>query len=170
MDNFSGKTVIVTGASSGIGRAAAKAFVAAGANVLALARGKSRLESLVKECGNTVGQIQVMSGDATKEKDRKKLVTLAEKKFGGIDILVQAAGIIANGTIENTSETQWNEMMDINLTSVYRLMQAGHSLHHRAQREHSQRLKRDRDESLSQYPRILRQQGRSGSAYPLLGS
>ncbi len=123
MDNFSGKTAVVTGASSGIGRATAKAFVAAGANVLALARGKARLESLVKECGNVAGQIQIMSGDVTEERDRKKLVTLAEKKFGGIDILVQAAGIIANGTIENTSESQWNEMIDINLTSVYRLMQ-----------------------------------------------
>lgn len=123
MDNFNGKTAIVTGASSGIGRATAKALAAAGANVLALARGKSRLESLVKECANTAGRIQAMSGDVTKEKDRKKLVALAEKKFGGIDILVQAAGIIANGTIENTSETQWNEMMDINVTSVYRLMQ-----------------------------------------------
>ena len=129
MDNFGGKTAIVTGASSGIGRATAKALVEAGANVVALARGKSRLESLVKECGDAAGRIRIMSGDVTKEKDRKKLVALAEKKFGGIDILVQAAGIIANGTIENTSESQWNEMMDINLTSVYRLMQlALHSI------------------------------------------
>ena len=123
MDNFTGKTAIVTGASSGIGRATAKALATAGANVIAISRGKSRLQSLVNECGQAAGKIHIMPGDVTKEKDRKKLVALAEKKFGGVDILVQAAGIIANGTIENTSQTHWDEMMDINLTSVYRLMQ-----------------------------------------------
>ena len=123
MENFEGKTVIVTGASSGIGRASAKQFAEAGANVAAFARNKSRLESLRDECKNYKGKLQPLQGDATKESDRKRCVDAAIQNFGGIDVLVQAAGIIANGSIENTTEAQWNKMMDVNLTSVYRLMQ-----------------------------------------------
>lgn len=123
MKSFEGKVAVITGASSGIGRATAKAFVAEGAKVLAVARNTSRLESLKDECKSAAGQIRVLAGDVTQEGDRKKTVDAGVKEFGGIDILVQAAGIIANGTIENTTGTQWNDMMDINLNSVFRLMQ-----------------------------------------------
>lgn len=123
MDNFKGKTAVVTGASSGIGRATAKSFAEAGANVVAVARNASRLESVKEECKDFPGQIHILAGDVTKESDRKNCVDTALKQFGGIDILVQAAGIIANGTVENTTDSQWNEMMDINVTSVFRLMQ-----------------------------------------------
>ncbi len=97
--------------------------MAEGAKVLAVARNTSRLESLKDECKSAAGQIRVLAGDVTQEGDRKKTVDAGVKEFGGIDILVQAAGIIANGTIENTTGTQWNDMMDINLNSVFRLMQ-----------------------------------------------
>ncbi len=123
MDNFTGKTAIVTGASSGIGRATAKSFLDEGANVVAIARNISRLEAFKDECRSATGQIHILSGDVTNEDDRKRCVETAVNKFGGIDILVQAAGIIANGTIESTTDAQWNEMMDINLTSVFRMMQ-----------------------------------------------
>ncbi len=123
MDFFTGKSVIVTGASSGIGRASAKAFSENGASVVALARSQDNLESLEKECGNNHGTIVTMAGDVTKEPDRQKLVTTAFDNFGGIDVLVNAAGIIANGNIENTTEAQWDEMFDINLRSVFRMMQ-----------------------------------------------
>ena len=59
----------------------------------------------------------------TKEKDRQKLINAALENFAGIDILVNAAGIIANGTIENTTESQWDEMFDINLKSTFRMIQ-----------------------------------------------
>ena len=123
MESFEGKVVVVTGASSGIGRATAKALAADGANVLAVARNISRLESLKEECSGAAGQTEVLAGDVTKEADRERLINTALQRFGGVDILVQAAGIIANGTIENTTVAHWNEMMDINLNSVFRLMQ-----------------------------------------------
>ncbi len=123
MENFEGKTVIVTGASSGIGRATTKAFVESGANVVAFARSLSRLEALRIECKDGRGNIHAVGGDVTKEADRRKCVDEASRTFDKIDVLVQAAGIIANGTIENTTESQWDEMLDINLTSVYRMMQ-----------------------------------------------
>ena len=123
MENFEGTTAIVTGASSGIGRATAKEFVKSGASVVAFARNLSHLQSLRDECATEKGKFLLLQGDATKEADRKKCVDTAVNEFGGIDVLVQAAGIIGNGTIENTTESQWNEMMDVNLTSVYRMMQ-----------------------------------------------
>ncbi len=123
MNSLEAKTAIVTGASSGIGRATARTFIAEGANVLALARNLTRLQSLQEECTNGPGQIRILSADVTKEDDRRKAVETVLKEFDGIDILVQAAGIIANGTIETTTEDQWNQMMDINLNSVFRLMQ-----------------------------------------------
>jgi NAD(P)-dependent dehydrogenase (short-subunit alcohol dehydrogenase family) len=135
MEYFTGKTAIVTGASSGIGKATAKAFLKSGANVVAFARNSQHLESLKKEChleipglnkdkGETAkGAMIALSGDVTKDADRQKLLDTALTNFGGIDILVNAAGIIANGTIENTTEAQWDEMFDINLKSVFRMMQ-----------------------------------------------
>ncbi len=123
MEQFSGKTAIVTGASSGIGRATAKALVESGANVVAIARNNSRLESLKEECKTFAGKLFILAGDVRNEDNRKSFFDTAVKQFGGIDILVQAAGIISNGTIETTTDAQWNEMMDINLTSVFRLMQ-----------------------------------------------
>jgi len=88
-----------------------------------MARNKSKLEALKEECSGTGGQIVLFPGDTTKETDRDHCVKTAIEKFGGIDVLVQAAGIISNGTVESTSEAQWNEMMDINLNSVFRMMQ-----------------------------------------------
>lgn len=136
MENFKGKTAIVTGASSGIGKATATAFFKCGANVVTFARDLSRLESLKTECKRAISQqsgptsqgnenrdIFVLSGDVTKEADRQKTLNAALDNFGSVDILVNAAGIIANGTIENTTESQWDEMFDVNLRSVFRMMQ-----------------------------------------------
>ncbi len=123
MDSFAGKTVIVTGASSGIGRETAKAFSENGARVVAFARNETRLRSLRDECDDHGGRILTISGDVTNGQDRRRLVDAALNDFGGIDVLINAAGIIANGTIENTTEAQWDEMFDINLRSVFRLMQ-----------------------------------------------
>lgn len=123
MSGFEGKAAIVTGASSGIGRATVKSLLGRGANVVAFARTASKIESIRGETAGSTGDLLVVRGDVTKEEDRKRCVEKAMSGFGGIDLLVQAAGIIANGTIENTTEAQWDQMMDINLRSVYRLMQ-----------------------------------------------
>ena len=136
MERFIGRTTIVTGASSGIGRATAKAFFDSGANVVAFSRNLAHLEALNEECestnpsknesgaiGNQKGAMLVFAGDVTKDQDRQKLIETTVDRFGGINILVNAAGIIANGTIENTTVPQWDEMFDINLKSVFRMMQ-----------------------------------------------
>jgi len=122
MDSFKGKIVIITGASSGIGKETAKAFSKNGANVVAFGRTETRLRSLKEECDGHGGKILTIRGDVTKEKDLMNLIEAALDNFGGINILVNAAGIIANGTIENTTMMQWDEMFDINLRSVFRMM------------------------------------------------
>lgn len=120
---FEGKTVIITGASSGIGKASAKQFMEESANVVAFSRNPDRLERLKQDCADDDGRIVTMTGDVTREEDRKKLLRTAIEEYGKLDVLVNAAGIITNGTIENTTEEQWDQMFDINLRSVYRMMQ-----------------------------------------------
>jgi len=113
------KVAIVTGASSGIGRATARLFACHGAKVALVGRNQTALDetrsALVRE-GITV------PADVTVEKDCEKIVHEAIAKFGRLDILVNAAGIIANGTIENTTLQQWDDMFKINVRSVFYLM------------------------------------------------
>ena len=113
------KVAIVTGASSGIGRATARLFACHGAKVALVGRNQTALDetrsTLVTE-GITV------PADVTVEKDCEKIVHEAIAKFGRLDILVNAAGIIANGTIENTTFQQWDDMFKINVRSVFYLM------------------------------------------------
>lgn len=120
---FDGKTAIITGASSGIGKASAKRFLKENANVVAFSRNRDHLEELKHDYADESGRIITLTGDVTREEDRKKLVGAAIEEYGGLDVLVNAAGIIANGTIENTTEEQWDQMFDINLRSVYRMIQ-----------------------------------------------
>jgi NAD(P)-dependent dehydrogenase (short-subunit alcohol dehydrogenase family) len=117
---FKGKVALVTGASSGIGKAVALHFAKEGASVAAVARRKERLDTLVKE---TPEKMHPFVADLTKESDTQKCADQVLKTLGGIDILVHAAGIIGTGTIENTTLQQWDQMMNINLRSIFHLTQ-----------------------------------------------
>jgi NAD(P)-dependent dehydrogenase (short-subunit alcohol dehydrogenase family) len=121
MNDFEGKVVLVTGASSGIGRATAVMAAERGAFVVLAARRSSDMEDAVKAV--PPGRKLVVNADLTKEIARTNLVGAAIEKFGGIDVLVNAAGIIGNGTIENTTPDEWDRMLDINLRSMFRLTQ-----------------------------------------------
>ena len=118
---FQNKTFIVTGATSGIGKAAARMAMERGARVACVAR---RTEELAKlRAASAAGAALAVSADLTKATDRERVVAETLAAFGGIDILVNAAGIIGNGTLENTTLAQWDEMMEINLRSVFHLTQ-----------------------------------------------
>lgn len=123
MEDFKEKTAIVTGATSGIGRACAVKLAAAGARVAAVGRSEENLTALENEIAQASGTVKTIRADVTDESAAPKIVETAIENFGRIDILINAAGIIGNGTIENTALNAWDEMMNINVRSVFLLMQ-----------------------------------------------
>lgn len=118
---FQNKIFLITGASSGIGRAVAKLAVVKGACAAITSRRLNELENTAKEIN--LSNIEIIQADLTLEIDRKTLIEKTIKRFGRIDVLVNAAGIIETGNIENTTLAQWDYMMDVNLRSLFHLTQ-----------------------------------------------
>jgi len=117
------KVCIVTGASSGIGRAAASLFASNNARVIAIGRNVEELTILKDEAQNTGGNLTIQIADVSEPSQVEKIVCDTMEIFGQIDVLVNAAGIILNGSIENTTLRDWDEMMNINLRAVFFMMQ-----------------------------------------------
>jgi NAD(P)-dependent dehydrogenase (short-subunit alcohol dehydrogenase family) len=124
---FANKRVLVTGATSGIGRATAMRFAGAGARVAAIGRDESALEGVKAEIETAGAECVSVVADLSKESEPARVVSTAIGRFGGIDVLVNAAGHISSGTIENTTLAAWDAMLDINLRSPFLLMQAASS-------------------------------------------
>jgi NAD(P)-dependent dehydrogenase (short-subunit alcohol dehydrogenase family) len=116
--------VIVTGATSGIGRATALRFAQSGAAVLAVGRDTSQFAPVSDDITAAGGRSVVLDADVTAADAPERIVQAALDAFGGITTLINAAGIIASGSVESTTDRQWNEMMDINVTAPFRLMRA----------------------------------------------
>jgi NAD(P)-dependent dehydrogenase (short-subunit alcohol dehydrogenase family) len=123
MQELKEKVAIITGATSGIGRAAAIKFAEAGAKIAAVGRNTENLATLQKQIEDSGGVVTTIRADVTVESDAQKIVENTIENYGQIDVLINAAGIISNGTVENTSLGDWDEMMNINLRSVFVLMQ-----------------------------------------------
>jgi NAD(P)-dependent dehydrogenase (short-subunit alcohol dehydrogenase family) len=118
-----GKVAIVTGATSGIGRATALRFAEAGAAVVAVGRNAQTLNKVAKEIQDGGGEALTVRADVTIQPIARRIVKQATERFGGLDVLVNAAGHISNGTIENTQLAAWDAMMNVNLRAVFNLMQ-----------------------------------------------
>ena len=119
-----GKVAIVTGASSGIGRASSLEFTRNGANVMAVGRNEADLNALRDESKELSGTIQTHLADVTEMSQLDRLISETVDHFGQIDVLVNAAGILKQGNIENTTLDEWDRMMGINVRSVFYLMQS----------------------------------------------
>ncbi|KAI6242065.1 Oxidoreductase, short chain dehydrogenase/reductase family protein [Aphelenchoides fujianensis] len=138
--NLSGKTALITGksllpsilfhssnsgASSGIGWATSLLFKRLGASLLVTGRNEERLRALVGELEkiDTQGQIHSVAADLAKEEDVKRIADEVKQKYGRLDVLVNNAGILEAGTIENTPLDSYDRVMNVNLRSVFLLTQ-----------------------------------------------
>ena len=120
MERLKGKVAIVTGASSGIGRAAAKLFAAEGAKVVVAARRAAELEALVAEIARDGGTAVALAGDVQSEAFAKDLVALAVSRFGRLDIAYNNAGTLGEmGPSTGISEAGWSAALATNLTSAF---------------------------------------------------
>ena len=120
MPALASKVAIVTGASSGIGRAAAKLFAAEGAKVVVAARGKERLDTLVAEIAKFGGDVIACAGDVKDEALHVRLVETAVRDFGGLDIAFNNAGTLGEmGPTPQVSLAGWNDAIETNLTSAF---------------------------------------------------
>ncbi|MDP1839449.1 MAG: SDR family oxidoreductase [Reyranella sp.] len=120
MNTLNGKVAIVTGASSGIGRATARLFAQEGARVVVAARRQAELDALVKEIEASGGQAVAVAGDVKDEAHAKALVDAAIARFGGLDIAFNNAGIVGEmGPVSELSLAAWRDAIDTNLTSAF---------------------------------------------------
>ena len=121
--DFSGKIVLLTGASSGIGEATARRLAECGARLMLTGRSEAKLATLAGEIAATGGEAAILAGDITDSAFRERLVGDTVTRFGQLDVLVNNAGIIDTGTVETTAMDAWHRMMDINLHAMFHLMQ-----------------------------------------------
>jgi NAD(P)-dependent dehydrogenase (short-subunit alcohol dehydrogenase family) len=118
-----GKIALITGASSGIGRATALKFASEGARTALVARNQARLAEVVQTIEAAGGEARAIVADVTEEADMQRAVREAVAAFDGLDVLVNAAGIMATGTIETTRLDDWDYMMNVNVRVPFYLMQ-----------------------------------------------
>ncbi|MFE9107517.1 SDR family NAD(P)-dependent oxidoreductase [Actinomadura geliboluensis] len=111
-DKLAGKTVLVTGASSGIGEATALALSAAGANLAAGARRADRLATLADKAA---GEVLPLNLDVTDQQSVQAAVAATVEHFGGLDVLVNNAGVMLSGPIAGADTTEWTRMVETNL-------------------------------------------------------
>jgi NAD(P)-dependent dehydrogenase (short-subunit alcohol dehydrogenase family) len=121
---FAGKVVLVTGASSGIGRACARALATEGAAVVLAGRRVQRLDEIASDIRNTGGRAHIVTGDVTDEATGPAWVQAAADAFGGLDGLVNGAGVIGNGSVVDTPPAEWDRVMNANLRGLYLVTRA----------------------------------------------
>lgn len=124
MFNLTGKVALVTGASSGIGRACVVALAGQGAKVAAAARRMERLETLAKEEKDKHHEVLPVKMDVTVKGDIENAVALTVKTFGRLDILVNNAGVVEWSAFLDMTEAQWDKVIDTNLKGYFLVAQA----------------------------------------------
>ncbi len=110
-EEVDGKVVVVTGASSGIGRATAELFIARGARVAAFARTRAKLE--------TIRGALAIAGDASDETDVARLFTECESRLGPCQILVNAAGMVDPAPFVDVTPERWDRLFAVNVRSIF---------------------------------------------------
>ena len=117
---FSGKVAVVAGGARGIGKAAARKLATQGAAVLICSDQENQLrEALVELREGEDLEVSGTQADVTSSADIARLVDFASDTYGGVDVLVNSAGIQRYGTVVETEEDTWDEVLDVNLKGIY---------------------------------------------------
>jgi NADP-dependent 3-hydroxy acid dehydrogenase YdfG len=117
-NNIEGKVVVITGASSGMGEAAAQHLAAQGANVVLGARRIERLQSLADELNNQGGKALAVETDVTDPNQVQRLVDEAVQTYGRVDVIINNAGLMPHSPLERLKIDDWNRMIDVNIKGV----------------------------------------------------
>ena len=112
------QVIVITGASSGIGRCTARFLASRGARVVVTARGTDALEALVQEIAEAGGQALAVPGDVTSERDLRAVARAAADRFGCIDTWVNNAGIYIQGRVQDITLDEYRRVIDVNLIGV----------------------------------------------------
>ncbi|MFF7338897.1 SDR family NAD(P)-dependent oxidoreductase [Streptomyces sp. NPDC008163] len=123
MNLFIGRSVLVTGAGSGLGRATALAFAAEGASVVVAGRTRASLDETVRLIGASGGTATAVVADVTESEQVRRLVEESVDRFGGLHIAVNNAGILrGSGPVANVTEEDWDAVLRTNVTGVWLAM------------------------------------------------
>lgn len=122
---FTGRTALVTGAGSGIGRAVALALAAEGADLVVAGRRREPLEETARLIEESGGKALVVTADVTRAADIQAVVAAAVDRFGALDVAVNNAGVFLGGQpLADLPESDWTEQLDINVTGVFHALRA----------------------------------------------
>ncbi|KNF09080.1 3-oxoacyl-[acyl-carrier-protein] reductase FabG [Gottschalkia purinilytica] len=117
--DFKDRVTVITGASSGLGADAARAFAEHGADVVIMARRKEKLDTLAEEINaKGKGKAFAVQCDVSNEESVKNAVDSVKERYGKIDILLNNAGIATGGTIETLSDEEWDKAINVNLKGI----------------------------------------------------
>jgi len=117
-ESIEGKVIAITGASSGIGEAAARFLAAKGANVVLGARRIENLKIIAEEIQSSGGNVRFVELDVTRREELEKFIRFAQTEFGRLDVLVSNAGIMPLSLLEELKVDEWDRMIDVNLKGV----------------------------------------------------
>ncbi|MET0091161.1 MAG: SDR family oxidoreductase [Candidatus Thiodiazotropha sp.] len=114
-DNISGKVIVITGASSGMGEATARDLAAKGAKVVLGARRAERLDALVREITDAGGEAIAVATDVTQLEQVRRLVDTANETYGRVDVIFNNAGLMPLSPLESLRIDEWDQMIDVNM-------------------------------------------------------